>query len=79
MTARIDVRYRKPIPTNHSIKAFAKRRNKRLRIFETIGWVELPDGSVAADAIGTFIPVKKDDLAKMGEGYPTLAKKWMVS
>ena len=77
MTARMDVRYRKPILMHQHVKAYAKLRNEHRGVFEVTGWVELPDGSTAAEAKGTFVPVKAEALARMNRGYPILAREWM--
>jgi hypothetical protein len=73
----MDVRYRKPILMHQHVKAYAKLRNERRGVIEATGWVELPDGSTAAEATGTFILVKAEDLARMSTGYPILAREWM--
>ncbi len=77
MTARLDVRYRKPIYVDQAVRAFAEKRSERRGVVEAVGWVELPDGSTAAEATGTFVPVKDETLAGMSEGYPILAQTWM--
>ena len=77
MTARLDVRYRKPIYVDQAVRAFAEKKSERRGVVEAVGWVELPDGSTAAEATGTFVPVKDETLAGMSEGYPILAQTWM--
>ena len=46
---------------------------------EVQGRVELPDGKIAADAVGTYVFLGQERLARMTAGYPGLAKGWMVS
>ena len=77
MTARLDVRYRKPMYVGQTVRAFAEKKSERRGVIEAVGWVELPDGSKAAEATGTFVPVRDDTLESMTEGYPQLAQTWM--
>ena len=77
MTARMEVRYRKPVYIGEDVLAFAEKKGERRGVVEAMGWVELPDGSIAAEATGTFVPVKGEALASMSEGYPILAREWM--
>ena len=77
MTARLDVRYRKPMYVGQTVRAFAEKKSERRGVVEAVGWVELPDGSTAAEATGTFVPVRDETLEGMSEGYPLLARTWM--
>ncbi len=77
MTARIEVRYRRPIYVDQAIRAFAEKKSERRGVVEAVGWVALPDGSTAAEATGTFVPVRDEILASMSQGYPVLAQEWM--
>ena len=77
MTARLEVRYRKPMYVGQTVRAFAEKKSERRGVVEAVGWVELPDGTTAAEATGTFVPVRDERLADMSEGYPQLAQTWM--
>ncbi len=77
MTARLDVRYRKPMYVGQTVRAFAEKKSERRGVIEAVGWVELPDGSTAAEATGTFVPVRDETLESMTEAYPLLAETWM--
>ena len=76
MTARIQVRFRRPVPLDQEVTAIGKKSRTRRGLWEATGSVRLPDGDVAAEAVGTFVPVPDDALARMTEGYP-LAAEWM--
>ncbi len=78
MTARIDVRFRRPVLLEQRVTAVGEKGGPVRGFFEARGRVELPDGQVAADATGTFAPLSSDSLAKMSEGYPILAREWMT-
>ncbi len=78
-TARIEVRFRRPIPIGAAVKAVARKTGERRGFVEVEARILLPDGSVAAEAAGTFAPVPDDRLAQMSAGYPRLSREWMVN
>ena len=77
-TARIDVRFRRPIALGQRVTAFLRKTRMVRGFLEARGWVELPDGRLAADAVGRFAFLSKETLAHMSEGYPRLAREWMA-
>ena len=78
MTARLDVRFRKPVLVGQEVRAVAEKAGPTGKFLDARGRVELPDGSVAADAVGTYAFVPDESLARMSEGYPQLAREWMA-
>ena len=79
VTARMNVRFRRPIPLDEPVSAFSRKTHTHGGFLEARGWVELPDGSVAADAEGKFAFLEPETLARMTDGYPVLAREWMAS
>lgn len=77
MTARIQVRFRRPVPLDQEVTAIGRKTRTRGGLWEARGSVRLPDGDVAAEASGTFVDVPEETLARMTEGYPRLAAEWM--
>jgi uncharacterized protein (TIGR00369 family) len=77
MTARLDIRYRQPVPVGQTVTAVAEKGRVLRRFVEARGRVELPDGSVAAEAVGTFAFLDDGTLSRMSAGYPGLADEWM--
>ncbi len=77
MTARMEVRFRRPVPVDQPVTAVAKKVEERRGFVEAEGRVLLPDGTVAASATGTFAYLGEESLARMSEGYPLLASRWM--
>ena len=75
MTARIDVR---PIPLDTDVLAVAEKVRQVRGVLDARGEARLPDGTVAAEATARFIFLDAATLAKMSEGYPDLARRWMV-
>jgi acyl-coenzyme A thioesterase PaaI-like protein len=50
MTARLELKYRRPVPTNTPLKLTGKLVRDRGRILQAEGRIELPDGTVAVEA-----------------------------
>ena len=67
MTARIAIRYRRPVPINHELRLTARVTESRGRRIEIDG--ELIDGDeVLADAAGTFLHVPLEHFLETTEG-----------
>jgi uncharacterized protein (TIGR00369 family) len=79
MTARMDVRYRRPVLVDQSVTAVAEKGRVMRRFVEVSGRVHLPDGAIAAEATGTFAFLDREDLTRITAGYPGLAEEWMRS
>lgn len=77
MTARMDVRYRKPVPVGQTVTAVSERRRMLRGFVEVSGRVLLPDGAIAAEATGTFAFLGDEELERISAGYPRLAEEWM--
>ena len=78
MTARMEVRFRRPISPGQRVKAIAARTRTARGFVEAQGRVELPDGKVAAEASGTYAFLSGETLAQISAPYPGLAREWMV-
>ena len=78
MTARLDVRFRHPVRVDQEVRATAEKTRMAGGFLKARGRVELPDGTVAADATGTYAFVPGETLARMSAPYPRLASEWMV-
>ena len=77
MTARMEVRFRLPVPLDEEVTAIGWKSASRRGLWEALGNVMLSDGEVAAEAVGTFLEVPNETLAEITEGYPELASQWM--
>ena len=78
MTARMEVRFRNPVLLDQRVTAVGEKVSQRGKLWEARGRIELPDGTLAAEATGTFVEVPDETLASMSTGYPRLAKEWMA-
>lgn len=67
MTARMQVRYRHPVPTGSHLRIEGEIVKVRGRMVEAQGRVLLDDGTVAAEAVGTFMEIPAHMLAGLQE------------
>ena len=79
VTAKLEVRYLKPIPINTEITAYGKKKSSKHGLWETEGWIELKNGIVAAKATGLFAKIENSDLLSMSQDYPILSENWIKS
>jgi acyl-coenzyme A thioesterase PaaI-like protein len=62
MTAKLEVRYRQPVPTEQDLELHARLTRSRGRVSFATADVRLPDGTVAAEAEGMLILMESLDL-----------------
>ena len=55
VTAKMEVRYRQPIPLEGTLTAVGEIVERKRRLMTARGELRLPDGTVAAEALGTFV------------------------
>jgi uncharacterized protein (TIGR00369 family) len=55
VSAKLEVRYRKPIPTGEPLKMMGKVIRRRGRIATSRAEIRLPDGTIAAEAEATLV------------------------
>ncbi len=67
VTARMEVRYRRPIPLGQPLTVVGEQVESRGRRMVAHGEIRLPDGSVAAEATATFIDLPPEKVAGMEE------------
>ena len=59
VTARLDIRYRKPTPIGEELTVTGWIVNRRGRLYEMAGTVALPDGTVTAEGKATLMAAGK--------------------
>ena len=71
MTARLNVRYRRPIPLGRPLTIVGEAVGWKRSMFEAYGAIILPDGQVGAEAEGTFAEVRPEQVQEMTDalGY----------
>jgi len=65
VTAKMDVRYRKPTPLNTPLKLTGQFTQDKGRICKALGQLIAPDGSVLAEAEAVMVEVSQDYLDSM--------------
>lgn len=71
VTARIELRYKRMIPLGQPLTVLGRVRRETRRLLEAEGELLLADGSVAATATATYLPMPEERLQGMEEavGY----------
>jgi acyl-coenzyme A thioesterase PaaI-like protein len=64
-TAKLEIRYRKPVPLNAPLLAYGRILKDRGRSATTEGELILPDGTVAITGTATLFAVPQEELSKM--------------
>ncbi|MGB9663094.1 MAG: PaaI family thioesterase [Moorellaceae bacterium] len=59
VTARLEVRFRKPLPIGQELTFISRVTKKRPPLFQLEAWAELPTGEVAAEARAEMMLRKK--------------------
>lgn len=61
VTVEFTISFKKPIPLDQELKVVGRITNERSRMFEGTGELVLPDGEIAATAIGKYMkmPIEK--------------------
>ena len=61
VTVSLDVKYKKPVPTDATIKIVGRITKENRKLFEGTGEVILPTGEIAVTAVGKYMkmPVEK--------------------
>ncbi len=74
MTAKLQVRMRKPVPIGAPLKVKGEILTLKGRLLEGRSEIRLPDGSLAAEAHGTFLRIPDEQM----EQYQRALKWWRV-
>ena len=74
MTAKLEVRFRKPVPIGEPLKLKGEITKTTSRLLEGRGELRLSDGSLAVEAIGTYLRIPDAQM----EQYKTALEWWRV-
>lgn len=67
VTARLNVRFRRPAPLNQPLQVEGKPAERRRGTLTAEGTLSLADGTVIAEATATFMPLPPETQANMAE------------
>jgi acyl-coenzyme A thioesterase PaaI-like protein len=65
VTVEVNVQFHKPVPLEVKLTAVGRITHERARFFEGTGELYLPDGEVAATAMGKYVKLAADDIADL--------------
>jgi acyl-coenzyme A thioesterase PaaI-like protein len=74
MTAKLEVRFKKPVPIGAPLQLKGEITKKSARLLEGRGEIRLEDGTLAAEAQGTYLRIPDSQLAE----YKTALAWWRV-
>ncbi|MCL4396555.1 MAG: PaaI family thioesterase [Chloroflexi bacterium] len=74
MTAKLQVRFKKPVPVGAPLKLKGEITKTEGRLLEGRGEIRLADGTLAVEAIGTYIKIPDGQLNE----YKTALEWWRV-
>jgi acyl-coenzyme A thioesterase PaaI-like protein len=74
MTAKLEVRFRKPVPIGEPLKLKGEITNKSGRLLQGRGEIRLADGSLAVEARGTYLRIPDEQI----EQYKSALEWWRV-
>ena len=62
MTAKMDIKYRCPVPVGHLLRIVGKLTKTRDRILQAEGYIYLDDGTIAAQSSVTLVDIPESTL-----------------
>ncbi len=74
MTAKLEIRFRRPVPIGVPLKLKGTITRQRGRLLEGHGEIRLGDGSLVAEATGTYMRIPDSQI----EQYKTALAWWRV-
>lgn len=67
VTARMEVRFKAPVPTEKPLTATAEVTKRKTRVLEAKGEIRLEDGTLAVEANATFVRIPEDSIVNFDE------------
>ncbi|QIB70244.1 PaaI family thioesterase [Aminipila butyrica] len=64
VTVELNLKYKKPVPTEANLKGIARMTRNTRKIFEGEGQLLLPDGTVAVEATGKYMKMPVSQIAE---------------
>jgi len=74
MTVKLDVRFKKPVPIGAPLKLKGEITKKSSRLLEGRGEILLADGTLAVEAVGTYMKIPDAQMAQ----YQTALAWWRI-
>jgi uncharacterized protein (TIGR00369 family) len=67
VTAKLEVRFRRPVPLGQSLTLVGELTRLRSRTLEAHGEIRLEDGTVAAEAEGVYLRLPQEEIERVEE------------
>ncbi|MEG0051475.1 MAG: PaaI family thioesterase [Terrisporobacter sp.] len=74
VTVSLDIKYKKPVPTDCTVKVVGRITKENRKLFEGTGEIILPNGDIAVTATGKYM---KMPVEKITEDEDVLEKEWL--
>lgn len=74
MTVQLTVRFKKPVPLGAPLQLKGELIKKTHRVLEGRGEIRLPDGTLAVEAVGTYVKIPDEQIAR----YQNALDGWRV-
>lgn len=74
VTVSLDIKYKKPVPTDCTVKVVGRITKENRRLFEGTGEIILPNGDIAVTATGKYM---KMPVERITEDEDVLEKEWL--
>ncbi|MGL5755766.1 MAG: PaaI family thioesterase [Paraclostridium sp.] len=74
VTVSLDIKYKKPVPTDCTVKVVGRITKENRKLFEGTGEIILPNGDVAVTATGKYM---KMPVEKITDDEDVLEKEWL--
>lgn len=74
VTVSLDIKYKKPVPTDSTVKVVGRITKENRKLFEGTGEIILPNGDIAVTATGKYM---KMPVEKITEDEDVLEKEWL--
>lgn len=78
MTGKLDIRYRRPAPVDQPLLVWGEIVRERHGAVDAVGAVELPDGTVLANARGMFLRLPENVATATVAEYPEFINYWQT-
>ena len=79
VTTELSVRFKKPVPLQTTLLIVGRITRNRSRMFEGSGEIYLPDGTLLAEATGTYLKLKAEQIVDCPKGEnPVNALNWQL-
>ncbi len=79
VTTELNVKYKKPVPLEKTLLLVGRVTRNRSRMFSGTGEIYLPDGTLLAEASGTYLKLKAEQIVDCADGEEAISRlNWQL-